>query len=150
MLMSDIRVPSYKITMPSPPDKLHACLTVSCPAVDTRVVVDNVKVDTWTFGPNNVLTYQTDAGHSAWLQFVHLAQGPIILGKFRETESEVLESERHLPSLPPSSLLIPSVCFHQCLFQLHFDKAIPCCFRLWALCCTRKDFCLSLLYQEHV
>jgi hypothetical protein len=57
------------------------------------MTVDNMKVENWTFGPNNVLTYETDAGHSAWLQFVHLANGPIILGKFRELETEVLESE---------------------------------------------------------
>jgi len=92
------------------------------------VTVDSMKVENWTFGPNNVLTYQTDAGHSAWLQFVHLANGPIILGKFRELESEVLESE-HPPS--PPSLIVPLPKETRCRSHEWCTNCI-----LWLTCCA--------------
>jgi hypothetical protein len=87
-------------------------LTISGQAGETRVAVDNMKIENWTFGPNNVLTFVTDAGHSAWLQFVHLADGPIILGKFREADNEVLEGfnvfgevKGHSSHLTPNSVI---------------------------------------------
>lgn len=60
--------------------------------------VDGKKVERWTFGPNNVLAWEDEVGHTAWLQFVRLSNGPIVVGNLYNPTETAPERE-FLPSL---------------------------------------------------
>ena len=63
------------------------------------VALNGNKLDSWTFGPNNVLAWEDEAGHTAWLQFVHLAEGPVFMGNLHKPDETSPERE----SLPAHS-----------------------------------------------
>ena len=44
------------------------------------VSLNGAKVEAWAFSPNNVLSWEDGAGHTAWLLFMSLAGGPVIMG----------------------------------------------------------------------
>ena len=66
------------------------------------VTIDNNKIESWTFGPNNVLAWQDEAGYNAWLQFVRLPNGPIFTGNLHGPSEATPESEC-LASVQPVS-----------------------------------------------
>ena len=47
------------------------------------VTVGSAVVTAWTFDANNVLTWEGEAGCSAWLQFMVLPGGPVFMGTLR-------------------------------------------------------------------
>ena len=57
------------------------------------VSIDNNKIESWTFGPNNVLAWEDEAGYTAWLQFVRLPNGPIFTGNLHASSETTPESE---------------------------------------------------------
>lgn len=82
-------VPSRSVTPRSPAPVLLS-------PGSTGLTVDNIKVENWTFEANNQLTFETDAGHSVCIQVVLLGTGPIIIGDFRDAETEASQ-RKHPP-----------------------------------------------------
>jgi len=59
-------------------DVVASSANSSTPSVS--VTVGGSKVDSWSFDGNNVLSWEDDAGCSAWLQFLALRSGPAFAG----------------------------------------------------------------------
>lgn len=76
------------------------------------VAIDGNTVDAWTFGPNNVLSFEDEAGQSAMLQFVMLSNGPIVLGSLYPAGTAAPEGfnlfgelKGEFSRLPPTSVI---------------------------------------------
>ncbi len=52
------------------------------------VAVNGNKVSGWTFDANNVLSFEHQAGYSAWLQFTVLPGGPLFMGTVVPSSAE--------------------------------------------------------------
>jgi hypothetical protein len=52
------------------------------------VAINGTKVSGWTFDANNVLSFEHQAGYSAWLQFTHLPGGPLFMGTIAPSPME--------------------------------------------------------------
>lgn len=79
------------------PKECQAGLTVLHPHAGVlTVTADGKKIDTWTFGPNNVLAWEDEAGHSAWLQLVKLPSGPVLVGNLYGPKDPAPERESPL------------------------------------------------------
>ena len=47
---------------------------------ETEVLCNGTKINAWSFNPNNVLSWEDESGKTAWLLFMPLAEGPILIG----------------------------------------------------------------------
>ncbi len=59
---------------------------MSNPAGAASVTVNGQAVDSYTFQPNNLLSWEGAAGYTAQLQFMHLPNGPIFMGRLQRSE----------------------------------------------------------------
>lgn len=64
----------------------------------TEVFCDGVRIEAWAFNPNNVLSWEDSVGNTAWLLFMPLPEGAILMGN-------VLNKEER--AHPPSKVLRP-------------------------------------------
>ena len=68
----------------------------------TEVYCDGVRVGAWAFNPNNVLSWEDSIGNTAWLLFMPLPDGAILMGNVLSKEerahppSEAFEMRRSL------------------------------------------------------
>ena len=74
------------------------------------VTLNGNKVSGWTFDQNNVLSFELQAGYSAWLQFTVLPGGALFMGTMAPSNAEgyVSDKEFQVRSIflhGPSSLL---------------------------------------------
>ena len=49
-------------------------------AGSSYVALNGAKVEAWAFSPNNVLSWEDGAGHTAWMLFMALPGGPVFMG----------------------------------------------------------------------
>ena len=61
----------------------------------TEVYCDGEKVEAWAFNPNNVLSWEDSMGNTAWLLFMPLPEGAILMGNVLSKEERA-----HPPSKP--------------------------------------------------
>ena len=66
------------------------------------VTLNGNKVTGWAFDTNNVLSFEHQAGYSAWLQFTHLPGGPLFMGTVTPSCAEGYVSDVSFQVLPPS------------------------------------------------
>ena len=68
------------------------------------VTLNGSKVAAWTFDTNNVLSFEHQAGYSAWLQFTHLPGGPLFMGTVTPSceEGYVSDVSFQVPPLLPT------------------------------------------------
>lgn len=77
------------------------------PAGASVVSLNGAKVEAWAFSPNNVLSWEDGAGHTAWLLFMSLSGGPIIMGNVLKPD-QAPPSGTNLPALYTRSLYLPT------------------------------------------
>ncbi len=65
----------------------------------TEVLCNGTRIEAWAFNPNNVLSWEDSAGHTAWLLFMALPGGPLILGNVLTPEQGTASSEHPTPPL---------------------------------------------------
>ena len=58
------------------------------------VTLNGNKVSGWAFDQNNVLSFEMQAGFSAWLQFTVLPGGPLFLGTMAPSNTEGFISDK--------------------------------------------------------
>lgn len=71
------------------------------------MICDNNKIEAWAFTPNNVLSWEDNAGNTAWLLFMPLPDGAVLMGN-------VLNRDERMH--PPSKSSISS---HLCIKTAH-------------------------------
>ena len=91
------------------------------------VTLNGNKVSGWTFDQNNVLSFELQAGYSAWLQFTVLPGGALFMGTMAPSNAEGYISDKEfqvrtiffmtLPLLNAGCLccLLCSIKFTQCI-----------------------------------
>ena len=57
------------------------------------MLCNGVRIEAWAFNPNNVLSWEDSAGHTAWLLFMALPGGPLVLGNVITPEQSAPSSE---------------------------------------------------------
>ena len=65
-----------------------------CVAGRPSVTLNGNKVSGWAFDKNNVLSFEMQAGFSAWLQFTVLPGGPLFLGTMAPSNTEGFISDK--------------------------------------------------------
>ena len=66
----------------------------------TEVYCDGQKVEAWAFNPNNVLSWEDSVGNMAWLLFLPLPEGSILMGNVLNREERAQSpSESKIPPL---------------------------------------------------
>lgn len=65
-----------------------------CTAGRPSVTLNGNKVSGWAFDQNNVLSFEMQAGFSAWLQFTVLPGGPLFLGTMAPSNTEGFISDK--------------------------------------------------------
>ena len=67
------------------------------------MLCNGVRIEAWAFNPNNVLSWEDSAGHTAWLLFMALPGGPHILGNVITPEQSAPSSEAFSCPINPGS-----------------------------------------------
>ena len=85
------------------------------------VALNGSKVGGWAFDTNNVLSWEHQAGYSAWLQFTHLPGGPLFMGTISPSSADGYVSAADFQvcaRAPPLCMLPHAPCN---------SASLPCC-----------------------
>ncbi len=76
------------------------------------VALNGNKVAAWAFDTNNVLSWEHQAGYSAWLQFTHLPGGPLFMGTISPSSADgyVSTADFQVRLQLLCSFMLPSTC----------------------------------------
>lgn len=102
------------------------------------------KVSGWAFDQNNVLSFELQAGFSAWLQFTLLPGGPLFMGTMAPSNAEGFVSDKefqvrallrqcHIAEMLFSILSLPSTSDRLCQLMMctkRISSRRPCFFLL--------------------
>lgn len=72
------------------------------------MLCDGGRIEGLGFNPNNVLSWEDSAGHTAWLLFMALPGGPLILGNVITPDQSAPNSEALILGSTGHSLALPS------------------------------------------